>query len=193
MPFGKATGRDARASGGFGGGQLDMKMGRRSPTLHVYLIKPSKYDDDGFVIRHWWGVAPSNSLACLHGLTADVGDRGLLGEVEIRTHILDESVSRIRLDEIARRNRAAGCRALACLVGVQTNQFPRAADIALSLRRDGVPVMLGGFHATGMLATFPQVSPEIQELLDAGVSVVAGEVEHRWHELLRDAWEGRLQ
>jgi hypothetical protein len=51
MPFGKAAGRDARASGGFGGGQLDMRMGRRPSTLHVYLIKPSKYDDDGFVIR----------------------------------------------------------------------------------------------------------------------------------------------
>jgi radical SAM superfamily enzyme YgiQ (UPF0313 family) len=159
----------------------------------VYLIRPSKYDDDGFVIRHWRGVVPSNSLACLHGLTADVSERGLLGQVEIRTHVLDESVSRIPLDEIARQNRASGCRALACLVGVQTNQFPRAADIALSLRREGVLVMVGGFHVTGMLALFPRVSPEIQELLDAGVSVVAGEVEHRWHELLRDAWEGRLQ
>jgi len=162
-------------------------------TFHVYLIKPSKYDDDGFVIRHWRGVVPSNSLACLHGLTADVQERGLLGQVEMRTHVIDESVSRIPLDEIARRNRAAGCRALACLVGVQTNQFCRAADITLSLRREGVPVMVGGFHVTGMLALFPGVSPEIRQLLDAGVSVVAGEVEHRWHELLRDAWEGKLQ
>ncbi len=157
------------------------------------MIRPSKYDDDGFVIRHWRGVVPSNSLACLHGLTADVRERGLLGEVEIQTHVVDESVSRIPLGEIARRNRAAGCRVLACLVGVQSNQFCRAADIALSLRREGVPVMVGGFHVTGMLAMFPGVSPEIQELLDAGVSVVAGEVEHRWHELLRDAWEGRLR
>ena len=170
-----------------------MKTGKHSPALHVYLIKPSKYDDDGFVIRHWRGVVPSNSLACLHGLTEDVRERGLLGEVEIRTHVIDESVRRIPLDEIARRNRAAGCRALACLVGVQTNQFCRAADIALSLRRNGVPVMLGGFHVSGMLAMFPGISPEIQALLDAGVSVVAGEVEHRWHELLRDAWEGTLQ
>ena len=170
-----------------------MKPGKRSSALHVYLIRPSKYDDDGFVIRHWRGVAPSNSLACLHGLTEDVRERGLLGEVEIRTHAIDESVTRIPLDEIARRNRTAGCRALACLVGVQTNQFCRAADIALSLRREGVPVMLGGFHVGGMLAMFQGVPPEIQELLDAGVSVVAGEVEHRWHELLRDAWEDRLQ
>lgn len=70
------------------------------------------------MIRHWRGVVPSNSLACLHGLTEDVRERGLLGGVEIRTHVIDESVTRIPLAEIARRNRSAGCRALACLVGV---------------------------------------------------------------------------
>ena len=30
--------------------------------LNLYLIKPSKYDDDGYVIRHWKGVLPSNTL-----------------------------------------------------------------------------------------------------------------------------------
>ena len=72
------------------------------------------------------GVA-SNSFACLHGLTEDVRKRGLLGEVEVRTHAIDESVRRIPLDEIARRNRAPGCRALACLVGVQTKRARTAA------------------------------------------------------------------
>ena len=78
-------------------------------------------------------------------------------------------------------------------MGVQTNQFCRAADIALSLRREDVPVMVGGFHVSGTLAMLPGPPPEIQELLNAGVSVVAGEVEDRWQELLRDAWEGRLR
>src|ERR1039457_3076473 len=55
------------------------------------------------------GVA-SNSFACLRGLTEDVRKRGLLCEVEVRTHAIDESVRRIPLDEIARRNRAAGCK-----------------------------------------------------------------------------------
>ena len=49
-----------------------------------------EYEDDGFVIRHWRGVVPSNSLACLDGLTEDVRERVLLGE--IRTHVIDESV-----------------------------------------------------------------------------------------------------
>ena len=35
----------------------------------IVLIKPSKYDDDGYVIRFWKGVLPSNTLNVLHGLT----------------------------------------------------------------------------------------------------------------------------
>ncbi len=53
--------------------------------------------------------------------------------------------------------------------------------------------MVGGFHVSGMLAMFSNVSPEIQQLVDAGVSVVPGEVEHRWADLLRDAYEGKLK
>jgi hypothetical protein len=32
----------------------------------IVLIKPSKYDDDGYVIRFWKGVLPSNTLNVLH-------------------------------------------------------------------------------------------------------------------------------
>ena len=169
-----------------------MERARRSPVFHVFLVRPSKYDEEGFVIRHWLAVVPSNSLACLHGLTEDVRRRRLLGDVDIQIHVVDEAVTKIPLGRISRLNRRAGERVLVCLVGVQTNQFCRAADIALALRREGVEVMIGGFHVCGMLAMFPEAPPEIQQLVDAGVSVVAGEVEHRWARLLRDAYEGKL-
>ncbi len=154
------------------------------PVFHVFLVRPSKYDDEGFVIRHWRAVVPSNSLACLYGLTEDVRQRRLLGDVDLRIHVVDEAVTKFPLDKICRLSRRTGERVLVCLVGVQTNQFCRAADIALTLRREGVAVMIGGFHVSGMLAMFPALSPEIQQLVDAGVSVVAGEVEHRWADLL---------
>jgi len=170
-----------------------MQFARKPSVFHVYLIKPSKYDDDGFVVRHWRGVLPSNTLACLHGLTEEVRERGLLGDVDVRVHLIDEAVSKLPEKEILRHHRRPGHRVLAALVGVQSNQFCRASDIALGLRREGVPVMIGGFHVSGMLALFDAVSPEIQQLVDAGVSVVAGEVEHRWAELLADAWAGRLK
>jgi len=165
----------------------------RCSSLYVYLLKPSKYDDDGFVIRHWRGVVPSNTLACLYGLTEQARSRRELGDVELKVRAVDETVRKIPLRQIIRSNRPPRQRALACLVGVQSNQFPRAADLALELRRQGVAVMIGGFHVSGMLAMFPEGSPEIRRLMEAGVTVVAGEVEEHWARLLRDACSGRLQ
>jgi hypothetical protein len=49
------------------------------------------------VIRHWLAVVPSNSLACLHGLTEDVRQRRLLGDVDIQIHVVDETVTQIPL------------------------------------------------------------------------------------------------
>lgn len=165
----------------------------RPSVFHVFLVRPSKYDDEGFVIRHWRAVVPSNSLACLYGLTEDVRQRRVLGELDLKIHVVDEAVDKMPLDTIFRLNRRAGERVLVCLVGVQTNQICRAADIALALRRKQVAVVIGGFHVSGMLAMFPTVSPEIQQLVGAGVSVVAGEVEHHWADLLRDAYDGKLK
>jgi hypothetical protein len=37
--------------------------------LTVLLIKPSKYDDDGYIMRFLRGVLPSNTLSTLAALT----------------------------------------------------------------------------------------------------------------------------
>jgi hypothetical protein len=47
---------------------------RACRRLTVVLIRPSKYDDEGYVIRHFRGVLPSNTLACLSSLTEDLKD-----------------------------------------------------------------------------------------------------------------------
>ena len=41
----------------------------------VELIKPSHYDDDGYVIQWWKSWIPSNSLACLYGIATDLAER----------------------------------------------------------------------------------------------------------------------
>ena len=161
--------------------------------LVLYLIKPSKYDDDGYIIRHWLGVVPSNTLATLYGLTEDVRRRRALGDVKIEVHQFDETVQRIPVECICRTHRPPRIKVAVMLVGVQTNQFPRAADLARAFRRAGVDVWIGGFHVSGMLAMLPGISSEIQELLNLGVTVVKGEVEGRWEALLRDLIEGRAQ
>lgn len=161
--------------------------------LHIVFIKPSKYDDDGYVMRHFRGVLPSNTLACLYGLTEEVRRQKILGEVEIAITLLDEAIHKIPVAKIARRNGRKDTKAVVCLAGVQTNQFPRAADLARQFREAGVTVLMGGFHVSGMLAMFPRIPADIQHLMDRGVTIVAGEVEEHWHEILSDAWHGRLQ
>ncbi len=170
---------------------------RRRPAkqrLRVVLVKPSKYDDEGYVIRHFRGVLPSNTLACLYSLTEDLKIRKSLGEnVEIEASVLDDSVQKIPVDRIIRSNHPPVKRTLVALVGVQSNQFPRAADLARRFRQGGVQVVIGGFHVSGSLSLSGDVPAEIRELIDLGVSVVKGEVEETWGNILQDALNDGLR
>jgi radical SAM superfamily enzyme YgiQ (UPF0313 family) len=162
--------------------------------LTVTLIKPSKYDDEGYVIRHFRGVLPSNTLACLSSLTEDLKRRSVLGRnLEIRIRIFDDTVEPIPVDRIIRSNKLPGNRTVVALVGVQSNQFPRAADLARRFRAGGLQVLIGGFHVSGVLALFSEIRPEIKDLLDLGVTVVKGEVEETWGEILEDALHDTLK
>lgn len=163
-------------------------------ALHVLLIKPSKYDDDGYVMRYVRGVLPSNTLHTLAGLTRQVLDNGELGEIEIRMTMMDEHVQKIEPRRLLRRYGKPGVRVVAALCGVQTNQFPRAADLARQFHQAGAAAMIGGFHVSGAIAMCSEgLPPECRELLEDGVTLVKGEVEMCWGDLLRDALHGRLQ
>jgi len=162
--------------------------------LNLYLIKPTQYDDDGYVVRHWRGVLPSNTLACLAGLTEDVVAQKRLGEsLRVKLHVLDETVDHIPVKKICRSQGRSDTKTIVCLAGVQTNQFPRACDLAREFRRAGLTVMIGGFHVSGYLALLPGIPADIQRLMDEGVTIVKGEVEESWGDLLNDAIHGRLK
>ena len=169
-------------------------MAAQARQITVYLIKPSKYDDDGYVLRYRKGFLPSNTLACLAGLTEDIRRSKLLGNaLHISVHLCDDTVERIDVSRIARSARHHGNRTIVCLAGVQTNQFPRAADLAFQFRAAGVEVLIGGFHVSGAIAMADALPDEIRSLLDAGVHVVAGEVEDRWGDILADVRDGTLK
>jgi len=51
----------------------------RKRRFLLVLIKPSHYDDDGYVIRWWRTLIPSNSLAAVYALAADCARRQVLG------------------------------------------------------------------------------------------------------------------
>lgn len=71
------------------------------------------------------------------------------------------------------------------LVGITafTSQSPRAYEVAAFFRRLGVPVVMGGIHAT-------LCRDEVMEHVDA---VVTGEAEGVWATVLDDVRSGRLQ
>lgn len=162
-------------------------------TFRVELIKPSHYDDEGYVIQWRRSAIPSNSLACLYALTVDVAQRRALGDdVEIVVDARDETNEVIHVERIARSIHDADA-GVVFLVGVQSNQFPRAAHLARQFRAAGVQVALGGFHVSGCLAMLPALPAEVLELQASGVSLFAGEAEGRLETVLRDALSGRLK
>ncbi|PYV93725.1 MAG: radical SAM protein [Acidobacteria bacterium] len=162
--------------------------------VQLFLIKPSNYDEQGYVVTHFRGVLPSNTLNCLAALTEDVVRKRLLGDdISVQIHLFDETVQKIPVEKICRMGHKKGEQAIVGLVGVQTNQFPRATDLARRFRAAGLTVLMGGFHVSGYLSMIPQIPPDIQELLDQGVTLVKGEVEETWDQILKDAISGQLK
>lgn len=159
----------------------------------LLLVKPSHYDDDGYVIQWLRSPVASNSLAALYGLAKDCADRAVLGaDVAIEIHAFDETNTRIQPARIARMiNRAGG--GLVMLVGVQSNQFPRALDIAAPLRAKGIAVAIGGFHVSGTISMLGGEDPDLKRAKALGLSLFAGEAEGRLELVLRDAAAGALK
>ncbi len=156
-------------------------------TFSLVLIKPSHYDDDGYVIQWFRSAIPANSLACLYGLARECAEDRVLGpNTEIVTHAFDETNTVIDIDSIATLVRS-GDNGMVMLVGVQSNQFPRALDIARPLREMGIKVAIGGFHVSGTMAMLEDRDPYVQKALDMGVSLFAGEAEGRLANVLLDA------
>jgi radical SAM superfamily enzyme YgiQ (UPF0313 family) len=158
----------------------------------LILIKPSHYDDDGYVIQWLRSAIPSNTLAVINGLALDCQERRVLGDdVDIVIKALDETNTHIRPDRVARQ--LGNEPGLVALIGVQSNQFPRAMDIARPLRAAGVQVCLGGFHVSGCLSMLPEITPELKDAMDLGISLFAGEAEGRFEDVLKDAWKRELK
>ncbi len=159
----------------------------------LVLIKPSHYDDDGYVIRWWRALIPSNSLAAVYGIAADCAQRHVLGpDVAIDIEVMDETNTRIDVPALIARFRRQGNFGLVALVGVQSNQYPRALDLARPLRVAEIPVAIGGFHASGCLSMLDGRAVDLDRCRDMGIAMFAGEAEGRLERLLRDAAAGAL-
>jgi hypothetical protein len=145
--------------------------------LHVILIKPSKYDVDGFVQRYRRGFMPNATLLYLAGLTPPEHEG-----VEIKVTCVDEYVNTDAsyLGLLAPQD---GDRILLALVGVQTHQLHRAADLAAYAVRRGCMAIIGGPHV---------MTCDTSMLQGHGVSFCQAEAEVTWSQIISDACKGEL-
>ena len=161
--------------------------------FQLILIKPSHYDDDGYVIRWWRVLIPSNTLAAVYAIAADCAERQILGaDVTIDIDVIDETNTHVDTAALLANLQRHDNFGMVALVGVQSNQYPRALDIARPFRGAGVLVAIGGFHVSGCLSMLDGRAIELDACRKMGISMFAGEAEGQFDEVLRDAAKGQL-
>ena len=170
-----------------------MSGGGRRRRFCLVLVKPSHYDDDGYVIQWYRSAIPSNSLAAVYGIARQLADEQVLGpDTDIEIHAYDETNSRIRIDRITAVIQAADA-GMVMMVGVQSNQVPRTLDLSRPLRSAGIQVGIGGFHMSGVISMLEGNDKALKDAQALGISIFAGEAEGRLGEVLRDADQGALK
>src|SRR4051812_46540925 len=150
-------------------------MGRERRRFQLLLIKPSHYDDDGYGIRWWRAMIPSNSLAAIYGIADDCARRRALGpNVLLDIEAIDEMNTRIDVPHLIARMHENADFGLIALVGVQSNQYPRALDLARPFREAGIQVAIGGFHISGCLSMLDGSAVELDACREMGITMFAG-------------------
>ncbi len=162
--------------------------------FQLILIKPSHYDADGYVVQWLRSTMPSNSLAAVFSLANGAAERRVLGpDLPIDVVAIDETNTRVVTKTLISRIAENGGLGLVGIVGVQSNEFPRAVDIARPLRDAGIQVMIGGFHVSGCLSMLKEIPEDIRQAQALGISIFAGEAEEHIDEVIEDAARGTLK
>jgi radical SAM superfamily enzyme YgiQ (UPF0313 family) len=159
-------------------------------TLRVYFIKPSKYDEQGYVLRFWKGVLPNNTLTALAALNEEYNRMRATQNVFVETvlwdEIVDGAIDANTVQAIKEKAKEDQVEVIIGMAGVQTNQYPRGRDVALQFINAGFTVLMGGFHVSGY--------PDSCKFLNScGITTVVGEAESTWVELLDDYLRGDLK
>ncbi|HVC44008.1 MAG TPA: radical SAM protein [Candidatus Binataceae bacterium] len=160
-------------------------------TIRVYFIKPSRYDEEGYVQFYRFGVQPNNTLTVLKALNESYNrrysvERNVYLDTVIWDEICDGIVSPETIDAIKEKAQEDGVELVMGLAGVQSNQYPRGRDLALQFVAHGLRTMMGGFHVSGY--------PESRDFLHScGITTIVGEAENLWGQIIEDLLRGDLQ
>ena len=98
--------------------------------LEITLIRATNYTDDGYPIQMKVGVIRSNTLTQMGTLARDLVSYPFFTGLPLNVRLIDEAIQRVPVHEIIRRSTEPGVKNIVMIVGVQSNQFPRAQDIA---------------------------------------------------------------
>ncbi|MDR3710113.1 MAG: radical SAM protein [Capsulimonadaceae bacterium] len=147
-------------------------------SMSVVIIKPSKYDLDGFVERYCKGFMPNSTVPYFQSMIPAV-HRG----VALRVAAVDEYVH-TSLDYLSLLRSQAGERTLVLIVGVQSHQFHRALDLAALAEKGGCMVCIGGPHV---------MTCDTASVQGRGISFALAEAESILLDLLDDAISGELR
>lgn len=131
----------------------------------ILFIYPASYDSENRLIKSGYSFLPFRTLPYLAALTPE----------RYETRIIDELVDEVHFDEDAD---------LVALTGM-IRHMPRAIDIAREFKKRGKTVIIGGLGAFSL-----------QDLIEkSGVfdSLVIGEADELWKEILDDFEAGRLK
>jgi radical SAM superfamily enzyme YgiQ (UPF0313 family) len=174
-------------------GALSQGVLRPEPcrTIRVYFIKPSRYDEDGYVQIFRFGVQPNNTLTVLKALNERFNarnstNRNVYLDTVIWDEICDGVISAETIKAIKEKAVEDGVELLVGLAGVQSNQYPRGRDLGLQLIAHGITTLMGGFHVSGY--------PESRTFLNScGITTVVGEAENLWPAIVEDFLSGDLK
>jgi hypothetical protein len=161
--------------------------------LDITLIRPTNYTDDGYPIQTRIGIIRSNTLTQMGTLAHDLVNCPFFEGVSLKVRLIDEAIQRVPVKEVLKRSKVHGVKSIVMLVGVQSNQYPRAQDIASWFLPHGIPVLIGGFHVSGMLSMIG-LTADLREAMSKGIILVAGEVEGgRLHAVVEDVVQGQAK
>jgi hypothetical protein len=144
--------------------------------LHVTLIRATNYTDDGYPIKTRVGVIRSNTLTQVGTLTGDLVHYPFFEGISLQIDKYDEAIDWVPVRDIIRDSKTPATHSIVMLVGVQSNQFPRALDLASRFLPHNIAVLIGGFHVSGMLSMIG-LTDDLKRAMEMGITLVAGEVE----------------
>lgn len=158
--------------------------------LNVLLCSPTRHRDDGKVNRFKTAFLPQGANPIIEAATP-----AKIDGVPVKVADYDDKAGKgISIPEIVKYAlKHPDHKTVVCLTSIQTNQFPRALDIALQLKAIALKlgldlvILMGGPHIINH-------EESVAKLIELGIIPVQGEIEEgRFPNILADALHNKLQ